>query len=59
MRMAESGSDQLPFVVSLRCEECARRWDEPAERWRIYFTTDQPPEPVSYCPQCAAREFDD
>jgi hypothetical protein len=59
MRMAESGSDQLPFVRSLRCEECARRWDEPAERWRIYFTTDQPPEPVSYCPQCAAREFDD
>jgi hypothetical protein len=31
----------------------------PAERWRIYFTSDDPPDPATYCPECARREFED
>jgi len=41
------------------CEECKRRWDEPSERWRVYFTDDEPPRLASYCPECAQWEFDD
>jgi hypothetical protein len=51
--------DALPFVLSLRCVECGARWDDPAARWRIYFTDDEPPDPVTYCPECARREFSD
>jgi hypothetical protein len=47
------------FVLALRCQECGRRWNDPAERWRVYFTSDEPPESASYCPECARREFDD
>jgi ribosomal protein L44E len=51
--------DTHPFVLSLRCVECGIRRDDPAERWRIYFTDDEPAEPVTYCPNCARREFFD
>jgi hypothetical protein len=51
--------DAHVFVLSLRCEECGRRWDDATERWRVYFTNDEPPEPASYCPDCARREFAD
>jgi hypothetical protein len=51
--------DSRVFVLSLRCQECNRRWNDPGERWRVYFTCDEPPEPVSYCPECARHEFDD
>jgi len=40
------------------CVECDARWlaaDE--KRWRAYLTDDEPPEVVSYCPDCAEREF--
>jgi hypothetical protein len=51
-------SDNHLFMLSLRCQECGRRWDDPTERWRVYFTDgDPPPQPASYCPECAAREF--
>ncbi|HZS24977.1 MAG TPA: hypothetical protein VFA30_08310 [Gaiellaceae bacterium] len=56
--MAEP-QDSHVFVLSLRCQECGRRWDDPGERWRVYFTDDEPPDPVSYCPDCARREFGD
>lgn len=57
--MDEQQFDCHVFVLSLRCMECDRRWDDAEERWRIYFTGDEPPEPASYCPTCARREFDD
>lgn len=40
------------------CQECARPWLDPRERWRLYLTDDEPVEAVPYCPTCAAREFD-
>jgi hypothetical protein len=51
--------DQMLFLLPLRCAECSIRWEVPTERWRVYFTDDVPPEPVSYCPACARREFGD
>jgi hypothetical protein len=51
--------DSHVFVLALRCVECNRRWDDVNERWRVYFTDDEPPEPVTYCPGCAKREFND
>jgi hypothetical protein len=55
----EQQFDAHVFVLSLLCEECGRRWDDPTERWRVYFTDDDPPEPASYCPECSRREFSD
>jgi hypothetical protein len=57
--VTENQSDHLPFLLSLRCVECGARWDDPVERRRTYFSDDEPPEPTSYCPDCAKREFDD
>jgi len=51
--------DAHVFVISMRCQECDRRWNDPTERWRVYFTDEDPPEPSSYCPECASREFAD
>jgi hypothetical protein len=45
-------------VRRLSCVECRRAWTDPSERWRIYLTSDEPPEPVLYCADCAAFEFD-
>ena len=45
--------------LPLDCQECERRWVDSAERWRVYLTPEEPPEAVAYCPECAAREFDD
>jgi hypothetical protein len=51
--------DTHVFVLSLRCVECGRRWDDVNERWRVYFTDDEPPDAVTYCPACARAEFGD
>jgi hypothetical protein len=51
--------DSHVFVLSLRCMECGGRWDDVNERWRVYFTDDEPPEPITYCPRCAQIEFGD
>ena len=50
--------DHHVFVLSFRCEKCNRRWDDQKERWRIYFTSDDPPNAVTYCPECAEHEPD-
>jgi hypothetical protein len=42
----------------IACQECGALWLDPAERWRLYLDTDEPPNAVPYCPVCAAREFD-
>jgi hypothetical protein len=49
----------LTQVRRLSCVECRREWTDPSERWRVYLTSDEPPEPVLYCADCAAFEFDD
>ena len=46
------------LATDLVCQECRRCWLDPNERWRVYLTTEQPVEPIPYCPVCAAREFD-
>ena len=46
-----------PLVEDLVCVECGRVWVGPVERWRVYLTDDDPPKPVTYCPDCAEREF--
>lgn len=55
--MDEPPHDSHVFVLCLRCIECGRRRDDPQERWRVYFTNDDPPEPATYCPECARSEF--
>ena len=57
--VAELPHDSQVSVPLLRCVECKRRWHDPVERWRVYFTSDNPPETATYCPACAVREFDD
>ena len=52
-------ADLYAIVLRLRCVECDRRWDDPSERWRVYFTEDDTPDPVTYCLDCAAAEFED
>jgi hypothetical protein len=59
MESREGQHDNHVFVLHLRCVECQRRWDDVNERWRVYFTDDEPPQPVTYCPACAASEFND
>jgi hypothetical protein len=62
--IAETGSmferepRELMQATALTCIECRREWLEPNERWRIYLTADARPEPVLYCANCAAFEFD-
>jgi hypothetical protein len=50
--------DAHVLVVSLRCIECGRRWVDRRERWRVYLTDENPPDAVTYCPECARREFE-
>lgn len=44
-----------PLVDDLVCVECGREWVCPVERWRVYLT-DDPPKPVTYCPDCVEHE---
>ena len=56
--MIDRDPRKLTQVSHLICVECEREWTDPAERWRIYLTSDVPPEPVAYCADCASYEFD-
>ena len=44
-------------TIPLHCLECRRPWVVPTERWRMYLSGDTPPTPLTYCPDCARREF--
>lgn len=48
------------LTTSIRCIECRRPWLLENERWRIkvLYEDGAEPEPVSYCPDCHAREFE-
>ncbi len=55
-RLLRVSAESVTLIPS--CVECDARWlaaDE--KRWRAYLTDDEPPEVVSYCPDCAEREF--
>jgi hypothetical protein len=56
--MIDREPQNLTQVRHLSCVECEREWVHPSERWRIYLTPDAQPEPVLYCADCAAYEFD-
>ena len=45
----------------LVCEECGVTASGAgvSRGWRAYWTDDEPPEVVSFCPACVAREFAD
>ncbi len=42
---------------ALRCCECGRLWLDDSERWRAYL--DDEGQAVTFCPECAQREFSD
>jgi hypothetical protein len=54
--MADSTEPRTKGTV-LVCVECQRTWLDGSERWRLKLTTDDRPEAVAYCPDCAEREF--
>ena len=56
--MFEREPQELAQATTLTCIECTREWLDQGERWRIYLTMDAQPEPVLYCADCAAFEFD-
>jgi hypothetical protein len=51
-------SRKSDVTVILHCTECGRGWEDPTERWRMYVTSDDPPESGVFCPRCAGEEFD-
>jgi hypothetical protein len=41
-----------------RCAECGEHWlPTDPELWFAYYTDDEPPELVFYCPESAERQF--
>ena len=49
----------LVQTTQLCCVECASRWTDESERWRMKVLFDeQPPLAVVYCPVCHQREFE-
>jgi hypothetical protein len=54
------GSVPVPGTATqpLTCVECGRMWLLAYEVWRTYLTDDEPANAVTYCPECAHREFD-
>jgi hypothetical protein len=54
------GNLRVPGTATqpLTCVECGRMWLLAYEVWRTYLTDDEPANAVTYCPECAHREFD-
>jgi hypothetical protein len=53
----DAEDEGLAIAYAIRCAGCRRPWKDGREPWRTYLTSDEPPELVTYCPECAAREF--
>lgn len=53
----ETSPSAVAVVSPLACIECRRPWLIGRERWRMKVAEGEPRETVSYCPDCAAREF--
>jgi hypothetical protein len=54
----KDSAEHTTLIDRVRCLECGRSWVEPSERWRTYLSGENPPTPLTYCPDCARREFD-
>jgi hypothetical protein len=57
---SKMGNLRVPGTATqpLTCVECGRMWLLAYEVWRTYLTDDEPANAVTYCPECAHREFD-
>jgi len=55
--MQKKQRERTIAALPLRCLECWRPWVESTERWRIYLSGENPSIPLTYCPECAQREF--
>ena len=53
----EAPRSAVTVASPLVCIECRRPWLIGRERWRMKVDDGEPRETVSYCPDCAAREF--
>ena len=56
--MTPEPAEPSTSTARLTCLECGRAWAERSERWRLYLTSEEPPTALTYCPECAEREFD-
>lgn len=54
----KDSAEEMIAVEPVRCLECGRLWVEWSERWRTYLSGEDPPQPLTYCPDCARREFE-
>jgi hypothetical protein len=55
--MQEPGEEFQPTAVFLVCAECGAVSPPDATSWRAYLDIDG--EAVTFCPECAEREFGD
>lgn len=56
--VATNDAEHVTVIAAVHCLECERLWLEGSERWRTYLNAERPPQPLTYCPECARREFD-
>lgn len=55
--MQKKHRERTIATIPLHCLECRRPWVESTERWRVYLSGENPSLPLTYCPECAQREF--
>jgi hypothetical protein len=51
--------DPVEVERVLECAECGQASELGALGWRAFWTDDEPPAVVVFCPECAEREFSD